>query len=324
MKTTILSRILIAALFAALIFFAVINKEESLPQDMELISALQGLNRDLAQNNSMLVSEARSHSAMISQLETDLAAALAQAELAQESLFQEEDDGPTLRVYYNGNSDVWLNVDGTFILNYFDHAKISGTYTERTESGRTTVRFTHNGGMTVDGRDAVYTPTSFEPVTVVGTIAGNVLHLPTEWDEGFGTEYRLRVPLVFVSESDNRITLNVDRTFTAEFYDNVLIVGVYAPRARAYDYVSNDGIPQPYFYNSITFIHGMPVFNTSGSLQSAAFAVPVTNGNTLTIPEPWVGIAGAETFSLVQSAVEYDDDDVGDVGDIYEETEQGE
>ncbi|MCL2037227.1 MAG: hypothetical protein FWG83_07600 [Oscillospiraceae bacterium] len=51
------------------------------------------------------------------------------------------------RIFYNGNSDIWLNTDGTFVLNYFHNTKISGTYTEIADpdSDEIAVMFTHNG-----------------------------------------------------------------------------------------------------------------------------------------------------------------------------------
>jgi len=231
-----------------------------------------------------------------------------------------------LRVFYNGNSDVWLFPDGTFILNYFHHTKISGTYEEmpNPDGDDIAIVFTHNGRSLYGsshahdhshghnhshGHDHAHEPVhgaSFAPssdgvVTVVGGIDGNYLTLPEEWedDHGHGSHYRLRETLVFSGPNGNRITLNTDRSFVAEFNDGIMILGYYMVRAFALDHNPSEGEPMPYVHNAITFIPGMPTFSADGDLQGAVFAVPITEGGTtLTIPGPWVEIAGAEAFTL--------------------------
>ncbi|MCL2456083.1 MAG: hypothetical protein FWD19_00870 [Defluviitaleaceae bacterium] len=298
MKITILSRVLIVALFVVLIFFAISNPERSLPADLELIELLEQKNAELLYDNSYFKTEMRAQAVSISQLEADLEKATADPDE-----LPDEDEKITLRVFYNGNSDVWLYPDGRFIFNYFHNIKKSGTYTEIFEEEKTIVHFTHNGALHIGSRAPFFEPSGFLPVTVTGVIEENFLTIPEEWDDDceHGVEFRLRQPLVFIAEdNDNKITLNVDRTFIAEFYDEILVLGYFAARSRALDHDPTDGDPMPYMYNSVTFIPGMPTFNTSGVLQGAIFAVPIREGKILTIPDPWISIAGAETFILLE------------------------
>jgi len=204
------------------------------------------------------------------------------------------------RVFYNGNSDIWLFPDGTFILNYFHNTKYSGTYEEKTEGNETAVLFTYNGAALIASGESSYEPSGNSPVTVVGGIVDNILTIPEDFedDHGHGNKYKQRETLVFEGGNGNKITLNTDRSFIAEFNNGIKIMGYYAIRAFAQDHNPAEGTPMPYGFNSVTFIPGMPTFNASGELGGAVFAVPIVNGTTLTIPEVWVGIAGAETFIL--------------------------
>ena len=81
----------------------------------------------------------------------------------------------TRRVFADDNQTVTLHDNGSFTASLV-HGTISGTYTENTEGGITTVTFAA-GGLTANG-----------------IIANNVLSLPDEWkdDHGHGTELRMR------------------------------------------------------------------------------------------------------------------------------------
>lgn len=203
-----------------------------------------------------------------------------------------------LRVFYNGNSDVWLYPDGRFIMNYFHNTKITGTYSEIPDprgGDESALMFTHNGKSHFNNEDGASFEWSGEiPVTVVGGIANGILTIPEDWedDHGHGNKYKLREKLVFAAENGNKITLNVDRSFTAEFSYGIKIMGYYAARAYA---VENE---TPYVYNNVIFIPGAPGFSSSGELLGAVFVAPVTDGTSLLLPEEWAAVAGEWIFEL--------------------------
>ena len=80
------------------------------------------------------------------------------------------------RVFTAGFNNVSLNNDGTFVANLPHNIRLTGTYTESTEGGVSTVVFSYRG------------------TTAIGIIEDNVLVIPTEWDDGHGhaTRYTLR------------------------------------------------------------------------------------------------------------------------------------
>ena len=80
-----------------------------------------------------------------------------------------------VRVFVDGQQTVALLTDRTFEA-WLAHETKTGTYTEKTEAGVTTVFFVAEG------------------ITVNGSIQDDVLALPDEWtdDHGHGTELWLR------------------------------------------------------------------------------------------------------------------------------------
>jgi len=75
--------------------------------------------------------------------------------------------GSSERVFTDGHQSVTLSADGSFSA-VLAHSTQSGTYTEATNGGVTTVTF-------VSGN-----------ISVEGSIANKVLTLPTEWVDGHG------------------------------------------------------------------------------------------------------------------------------------------
>jgi len=84
------------------------------------------------------------------------------------------------RVYADGSFSVTLRANGTFDAVLQHNVRISGTYVEDvlgdSQNGGSTITFTH------DGTDAI------------GSIDGDLLTIPEEWDDGHshGEQYRLR------------------------------------------------------------------------------------------------------------------------------------
>ena len=72
------------------------------------------------------------------------------------------------RTFISGRNSVTLNTDGTFRAALPHGVERSGTFTETTTDGVTTVSF-NQGGTTVNGN-----------------IEDNVLTIPDEWDDGHG------------------------------------------------------------------------------------------------------------------------------------------
>jgi len=80
------------------------------------------------------------------------------------------------RVFATGGSNVTLNDDGTFIA-LLPHGVVrSGEFTETQDGNITIISFSQAGA------------------TAMGTIEGNVLTIPSAWDDGHGhpTRYTLR------------------------------------------------------------------------------------------------------------------------------------
>ena len=79
---------------------------------------------------------------------------------------QRGQEGP--RIYTNGRSTISLRADGTFRASLPHGVVRNGTYSEVSIDGIITVAFVEGG------------------ITVNGTINGNVLTIPNEWDDGHG------------------------------------------------------------------------------------------------------------------------------------------
>jgi len=71
-------------------------------------------------------------------------------------------------VYSYGGQTVRLSADGTFTANLAHNVNKSGTYTRKTENGRTLVFFNIGGNEET------------------GIIINNALNLPEEWNDGHG------------------------------------------------------------------------------------------------------------------------------------------
>jgi len=153
-----------------------------------------------------------------------------------------------IRVFENGNANVRLFPDGSFIANLFHNTKITGAYSEMTQGHETAVLFTYGGITNLSGGVSTFDVTG--PVTAVGGIVNDVLTIPEDWDDGHGHgmdfSYR-EYPLVFVGENDQRIILNADNTFVADLSSDVTIIGFFGVRAT-----------------SITFVPGSPTFTGDG------------------------------------------------------------
>jgi len=72
------------------------------------------------------------------------------------------------RVYISGRNSVTLNGNGTFTASLPHGVVREGTFSQSTTDGVTTVTFSQDGMA----------------VAVNGTIEGNVLTIPDEWDDG--------------------------------------------------------------------------------------------------------------------------------------------
>jgi len=75
------------------------------------------------------------------------------------------------RVYVSGDQTVTLNDDGTFKAELYHGVNISGTYTESTEGGVVIITYLHDG------------------IVTTGTISGNTLIIPEEWEDDHGHGY---------------------------------------------------------------------------------------------------------------------------------------
>ena len=145
-----------------------------------------------------------------------------------------------IRVFENGNANIRLFPDRTFIANLFHNTKITGTYTEMTDRRETAVLFS--------GQDS---SSEASPVTVVGGIVDGVLTIPEDWDDshGHGMDFAYRAyPLVFIGEGGQRIILRADNSFEANFANDAVIIGFYGIRAT-----------------SATFAPGSPTFDRNGT-----------------------------------------------------------
>jgi hypothetical protein len=138
----------------------------------------------------------------------------------------------SIRVFENGNANIRLFPDRTFIANLFHNTKITGMYAEVTDGHETAVLFTHSG------------------MTVVGGIVDDILTIPEDWDDGHGhgMDFAYRAyPLVFMGENGQKIILDADNTFEANLAGNEKIIGFYGIRAA-----------------SVTFAPGSPTFDRNG------------------------------------------------------------
>ena len=77
------------------------------------------------------------------------------------------------RVFADGNQRVTLANNGNFTANLPHGVTRTGTFTETPGDGVTIISFSENGS------------------TATGTIEGNILNLPVEWDDGCGHNPRL-------------------------------------------------------------------------------------------------------------------------------------
>ena len=77
------------------------------------------------------------------------------------------------RVFVDGNQRVTLLVNGNFAARLPHGVNISGTYNEEVVEGLTIITFIYGGSRSQ------------------GSIAGDVLTLPNEWDDGCGHNNRL-------------------------------------------------------------------------------------------------------------------------------------
>jgi len=153
-----------------------------------------------------------------------------------------------IRVFENGNANVRLLPDGSFMANLFHNTTITGTYTEMTDGRETAVLFTYSGINNHSRGVSSFEQTN--PVTVVGGIANGILTIPEDWDDGHnhGMDFTFTAyPMVFIGENDQRITLHADNTFEAILANDVMIIGFFGMRAA-----------------SITFVPGSPTFDRNG------------------------------------------------------------
>ena len=222
---------------------------------------------------------------------------------------QEPEQKPRqIRVFENGSASIKLFPDETFIANLFHNTKITGTYTEKTEGGETAVLFAYNGINAIE--DGVNTFTAAGTVTAVGGILNGALTIPEDWEDGHGHGdnfiYR-EYPLVFAGSQGQKIILNADNTFVANFSNEVTIIGFYGIRS-----------------SSVTFVPGSPTFNGSGVLSGTVLLARLLveddghddhddhvdehdehddhDGDdksvVLEIPDLWVKISGGSEFVL--------------------------
>jgi len=80
------------------------------------------------------------------------------------------------RVYVSDDQTITLNNDGTFEAVLYHGVNISGTYTESTEGSAVIITYNYDG------------------ITAIGSINGNVLNIPDEWqdDHGHGSYFTLK------------------------------------------------------------------------------------------------------------------------------------
>jgi hypothetical protein len=167
-----------------------------------------------------------------------------------------------IRVYENGNANVKLFPDGTFIANLFHNSKITGTYSEITDGVEIAIFFDYNGFLT--NEDEINTFELTGHMSVVGGILDNVLKIPVDWDDGHGHgldfDYK-EYPVVFADPNGQQIVLNADNTFTAKFKNDVTVLGYYTPRKSI-----------------ITFVPGSPVSNRDGDIVGSFLVAEITGG----------------------------------------------
>jgi len=157
-------------------------------------------------------------------------------------------DNTQIRVFENGNANIRLFPDGTFIANLFHNTKITGAYTEMSDGQEIAVLFTYSGINNLSHGVSAFEATGL--VTVVGGIVDDILTIPEDWDDGHGhgIDFVFRpYPLVFMGENGQRIILHGDNTFEANFANDVRVLGFYGIRAT-----------------SITFVPGSPTFDGHG------------------------------------------------------------
>jgi hypothetical protein len=196
-----------------------------------------------------------------------------------------------IRVFENGNANVRLFPDGTFIANLANFRRITGTYTELGESGEIVILFSYNGVLVRESGTVSTFETSDVLTQLFGEIIGDVLTIPAEWDEELlRLDYVYRdYPLVFANETGQKITLNADSSFTAEFINDVLIIGYHAMRER-----------------DVVFIPGSPSANSSGNVQGTFLDCRIrtrtledeTEITVLAIPDLWAEVSGGGDFVL--------------------------
>ena len=75
------------------------------------------------------------------------------------------------RVYVSDDQTITLNDDGTFEAVLYHGLNISGTYTESTEGSVVIITYFHDG------------------ITATGSLSGNVLNIPDEWQDDHGHSY---------------------------------------------------------------------------------------------------------------------------------------
>jgi len=80
-------------------------------------------------------------------------------------------DQNSKRVYVSGDQTVTLKDDGTFKAVLYHDLSISGTYTESTDEGIVVVTYYYDG------------------ITANGSLSGNVLIVPDEWQDDHGHSY---------------------------------------------------------------------------------------------------------------------------------------
>ena len=85
------------------------------------------------------------------------------------NLYQQRND----RVYSAGEQTVRLRDNGTFVARFYHGVRRSGTYSETSANGFTSISFVYDG-ETADGR-----------------IDGDILTIPDEWDDNHGHGNRL-------------------------------------------------------------------------------------------------------------------------------------
>ena len=207
-----------------------------------------------------------------------------------------------IRVFENGNANVRLFPDGTFIANMFNFKRVTGTYTELGEEDESVILFSYNGVTLREGSSVSF----FEPTGLMqlfGEINGEILTIPEEWDPEEDiprVEFEYRAyPLIFANETGQSVSLNADSSFTANLIDDIVLIGYHAMRS-----------------NMVVLVPGSPSANSNGVIAGTFLDVrlrtrveeiapevegeaPVTvEFTTMDIPELWAEISGGGVFRL--------------------------